>query len=311
METRLVSPKENILDANIDDLNEEELEVYLAALDQASDKTQSELTELDQAIAKTQSKKKELDERCENLSQGIEKRNQEIKVHKENIAVIDARMKKRDEELKEAIHETLKPLYTGEITHFDLSKVSDDPWFQETIRRGNQQKAPTSGSEQHTPPSPERHSVSSGASSTPPSKASHSDGHSRDSSSLSLSSRSDSDSGDEKHRSKDSPQLTKPALSSQAMVSVALPPSAAAPKVDVVKPAVAQLPKEDKTTRLPEKNSQQPVPVATSIAPAPQQKGLLAKLGFNKNKSAPQQQQLPVTATPGVVPVAIQQRTHR
>ncbi len=291
MEARSVNPG-NILDANIDDLNEEELEAYLAALDQAT--------------AKTQSKKKELDERCENLSQGIEKRNQEIKVHKENIAVLDARIKERDDELKQAIHEILKPLYKGEITHFDLSKLqSDDPWFNDIVRRDLQQRYAASLAQNTPPSSPEKSSVSSGGSSTPPSKASRSDDLSRQSSSLSLSSRSDSDSGDEKQRSKDSPQSTKPTLSSQAMVSVALPPAAVAPNADTVKHSVGQPPKEDKTARLPEKNLQQPVPAATANkAPVPQQKSLLAKLGFNKNKSVPEQQQAPVKA--GAAPVAAQ-----
>ena len=78
----------------------------------------------------------ELDERYNDLSKKIEKRNREIEVHKENIVVLDARIRERDDELKQAIHEILKPLYTGKVTHLDLSKVSDDPWFIELIRRG-------------------------------------------------------------------------------------------------------------------------------------------------------------------------------
>ena len=245
METR------NILDANIDDLSEEELEACLAELDQSIAESQSSIKELDQATAKTQSKKKELDERCENLSKNIEKRDQEIKVHKENIVMIDARMKKRDDEYKQGIHEIFKPLYTGEVYQIDLSKLI-------------QQKGATSAPEKHTPPSPEHGSVSSGGSSTPPSKASHGDGHSRKFSSLSLSGRSDSDSGDEK-------------------------------------PSIGQPLKEEKTARLFEKNLQQSMPATASKAPAPQPKGLLAKLGINRK---PQQQQLP--ATPGVAPVVAQ-----
>src|SRR5579862_3151440 len=205
MEARLVSPTE---DVNIDELNEEELEAYVKQLEEARDKALVKVKD-------TQDKMDKTDRAVEHLDKVIEENAAKIKAREERIAVIDVRMKERDDEYKRAIHETLKPLYTGEITHFDLSKVSDDPWFQKTIRRGNQQKAPTSGSEQHTPPSPERHPVSSGGSSTPPSKASRSDDLSRQSSSLSLSSRSDSDSGDEKQRSKDSPQSTKPTLSSQ------------------------------------------------------------------------------------------------
>ena len=79
----------------------------------------------------------ELKEIRKDLVQKIAECDQELKMHREDIAVIDARMKKRDEEYDRIVKEILQPLYTGEIHHFDLSKLqSDDPWFMDIIRQG-------------------------------------------------------------------------------------------------------------------------------------------------------------------------------
>ena len=304
MEARLVTPTKNILDVNLDELNEEELEAYVKQLDEARDKATVKIENL-------QDKIDGLDKEIQCHDKKIEEGEMRMKSHEEKIATLDLRAKKLDEEYDGLVQEMLKPLYTGEIHHVDLSKLqSDDPWFMDIIRRGPQPKDPASSTAQQTPPSsPEKSSVSSGGSSTPPSKVSSSD-VSRNFSSLSLSNKSDSDSGDEQDRSKNSPQLAKLASSSQAMV---MPPTAVVISAPAVKPSTSgQLPSKNKTACPSEKDPKQQIPAVTATAtkaPAPQQKGLLAKLGFNKNKSAPQQ--LLATATLGVVPAVTQQKVLR
>lgn len=286
METR-PSFKENInklLDVNLDKLTEEELEAYIQSLDKTTEESQEKIKKLDSEIMSSDSKIEHLGSEIEYLDSRIvagHKKTEELR--QERLEVINEMLASVDKQkVKKAFEET-----------FNIAVDIID----RSIENGALQQMKIAAEKKKDSPS-------SSGSSTPLSKVSSGDELAGDLSGTSLLSRKDSSSDEEKEKTKDYPGSSKSKLSSSATVGSLLPPTPAAlphssPKAD--------LKKEPSVGERSQVHQVQSATVSKASASPKKEKSLLARLGFNRNKSVPKSQ-VPVAGSGASATPITQQR---
>ncbi len=265
--------------AELEALSIEELEDYLAKLEEQEQEGEEHLKKSREDLEKQTQLQASLEARAKQIDAGI----LETKTQTASYVEKTEQLNKKSSENEERLASLGKKIggLDSEITSLDRKK--------EELRQERQAIINSA----FTPVRRASKDSLSSSGSTPPSQVRQDDGLSGDLSSFSLSSRDPV--ADEKDKSKDSPPAARSKPSShQAIASALLPPPAIvpSPKAGIREPSAGQAAPSNgnKTPLLSDKNlpKQQP-PAAASNAAVPQQppKGLLNRLGLTKSTPQP------------------------